>query len=278
MAIITKNTKQPKAALEQPKTKAVAVRTAKTDVGAVSDWEEQLKKYAQRSQKVAEATGAGGNWLTFKGGRLAYRGSELKDNAVELVVLDEVLENLYYEGRFDPDNPATPVCFAFAREVGELQPHDTAPDPQHETCKGCSQNAFGSSDTGKGKACKNVVRLAAIAWGDGSREQIESCELAFAKLPVTSVRNWTQYTKSLLDKTGSGPQRVVTRMSVEPNSKTQFQVTFELVEQVDRKLMPAVMARVIEADKEIIPAQPYQPIEREEAPKKPAAKGKKAKY
>lgn len=249
-------------------------KPGKTDVGAPLDWEQQLAKYAQRSAKVAEAMSSGGNWITFKSGVLAYKGMPLKNNEVELIVLDEVLENIYYEGRFDPDTPASPVCFALARELGEMRPHAESPEPQHETCKGCQQNAFGSSDSGKGKACKNIVRLAVIAWGDGSLEQIKSCELAFAKLPVTSVKNWGSYTKSLREKLNSPPFAAITRMYVEPDAKTQFQVRFDLVEKLDKKLGGAVLARVIEAEKEIIPANPYPPFERDE---KPATKGRAAK-
>lgn len=249
-------------------------KPGKTDVGAPSDWEQQLAQYAQRSAKVAEAVGGGGSWITFKNGVLAYKGLPLKNNEVELIVLDEVLENLYYEGRFDPDSPASPVCFALARELGELRPHKEAPEPQHETCKGCEHNVFGSSDTGKGKACKNIVRLAVIAWGDGSLEQVKSCELAFAKLPVTSVKNWGAYTKSLREKLNVPPFAAITRMHVVPDAKTQFKVCFDLVERLDKKLGGAVLARVIEAEKEIIPANPYPPFERDE---KPAQKGRTAK-
>ena len=256
---------------EPTKNLPATTKPGKTDVGAPLDWEQQLAKYAQRSAKVAEAMGSSGNWITFKSGVLAYKGMPLKGNEVELIVLDEVLENIYYEGRFDPDAPASPVCFALAREASEMQPHAEAPDPQHETCKGCPQNVFGSSESGKGKACKNIVRLAAIAWGDGSLEQVKSCELAFAKLPVTSVKNWGSYTKSLHEKLNSPPFAAITRMYVEPDAKTQFQVRFDLVEKLDKKLGGAVLARVLEAEREIIPANPYPPFERDE---KPAPKGR----
>lgn len=294
MAIITKGKKQEpqrtaaekaaelraaqKRSLQQAPQTTTAVATRKaTDVGAPTDWEAQLARYAQRSAKIAESLGGSGNWITFRAGVMSYKGLPLKDNEVELVALVDVRENLFYEGRFDPDTPATPVCFAFGNtdgsEVG-MAPHETSPQPQHETCKGCPQNAFGSSDTGKGKACKNIVRMSVIAWGDGSREQLDACELAFVKLPVTSTKNWGAYIKAIGAKLGVGPQQVVTRMYVEPDEKNQFSVRFDLVEQIDRKLLPTVMKRAAEAEREIVPAKPYEPFERDERPASPPRRGK----
>ena len=98
------------------KTTAVAVQPAKNDkaVGRVIDTDEELLRYAQRGQKIAEAAGSTGAWLTFKGGVLKFRNADLKDNECEMVILDAVLENQFYKDAFDPDTPANPVCVAYA--------------------------------------------------------------------------------------------------------------------------------------------------------------------
>lgn len=236
----------------------------KTDVGRVIDYDEELLRYAQRGQKIAEAAGSSGAWLTFKGGVLKFRGAELKDNECELIVLDTVLENQFYEEAFDPDAPANPVCFAFGRELTEMKPHASATNKQHTTCHGCPQNAWGSGDKGRGKACKNVNRLAVIPWSGGTVEQIEAAEIAFAKLPVTSVKNFASYVNNLLQKTNRPACAFVTRMSVARDAKTQFQVQFEMVQSIDKKLMGAVLKRVHEAEKAIVPDNPYPPVERQE--------------
>lgn len=245
-----------------------------TDLAVSGDWEAELAKSAQLSAKVGEAVGGTGNWITFRAGVMAYKGLPIQNSEIDIVVLDEVLENLYYEGKFDPDRPASPICYALAREVRDLAPHSTSPSPQHESCKGCRWNEFKSADNKKGKACKNVARIALVAYGDGTKEQVQGCELAFAKLPVTSVKNWAGYTKSLREKFGKGPFGFVTRMSCRPDPKNQIAVEFKLVSAINPKLGPVILERVKEARRDIIPAVPYQPIEQEE--EAPRARGRKA--
>lgn len=241
-------------------------KTTNTAVDAPGSWEDELARYAQQSAKVGDAVVGAGAWLTFKSGVLAFKGLPIKGNAIECVVLDECLENLYYTGRYNPDAPESPVCYALAREAAGMAPHATAPQPQHATCAGCPHNAFGTSLTGKGKACKNTVRLALIAWGDGSEKQLATCELAFAKLPVTSTRNWGKYTLSLRETLGLPPLGVVTRLSVRSDSKTTLRVEFERVSNVPAKLGTTLLARRRDAVAALIPEVPYQQVDFEERP------------
>lgn len=248
------------------RTAVKATKTTSTAAPAPGSWEDELARYAQQSAKVGDAVAGAGAWLTFKSGVLAFKGLPIKGNAIECVILDECLENLYYAGQYDPDAPASPICYALAREAAGMAPHATSPKPQHTTCAGCPQNAFGTSNTGKGKACKNTVRLALIAWGDGSEKQLASCEVAFAKLPVTSTRNWGRYTLSLRESLGLPPLGVVTRLSVRPDSKTQLQVEFERVSSVPAKFGATLLARRRDAVAALIPEVPYQQVDREEQP------------
>jgi hypothetical protein len=245
---------------------AVMGSRQKFDLAVGGDWEAELAKAAQLSARVGEAVGGTGNWITFRQGVMSYKGLPLQDSQLEAIVLDEVLENLFYEDKFDADAPASPVCYALARQVGDLAPHETAPKPQHEGCKGCPKNEFKSAENKKGKACKNMARLALIAFGDGTKGQIDTCELAFAKIPVTSVKNWAAYTESLRAKFGRGPFGFITRIKCRPDPKNQIAVEFEFVGTVDKKLGPSILKRVEEARHDIIPALPYQQIEREEKP------------
>lgn len=254
-------------------------RRARGEVGQTLNYEDELAKYAQENASVAEATASTGNWMTFQGGVMKYKNAEIPDGKVEVIVLRAMLENLFYEEKFDPDQPTTPVCFAFGMVRDDMVPHEKSPKVQSEQCKTCPQNAWGSGDTGKGKACKNQIRLALIPWGDATREQIERAEIANAKLPVTSIKNWGGYVGQL---TAKYPDRkgvaaaFVTEISVERDAKTQFQVKFRLVEPVDKKLLPAVWARVAETDAMLHPDNPYPPIERAAAP--PRGRGNPAKY
>lgn len=261
-------------AKKEAKSTAVTPSTARGAVGRVIDTDEEMLKYVQRGQKLAEAAGSTGSWLTFKGGALKFRGQELADNRAELIVLDAVLENQFYEDAFDPDAPANPTCFAFGRELGEMKPHPTAPKPQHETCAGCLNNAWGSGDKGRGKACKNVNRLAVVPWSENmTGEQVRAAEIAFAKLPVTSVKNFAAYVNNLALKTNRPPFAFVTELAVERDAKTQFQVKFNMLHALDKKLLSDVFARVKEAEKVIVSDNPYPPVERE-APAPTGARGR----
>jgi len=276
MAIITGKKGPAKPDVKRGREIAVVPSKKAGEVALPTDWEKELERYAARSSKVVEVSAGGGSWLTFQGGRLKFKGVEIQGNETDLIVLDEVLENLYYEGTFDPDSPASPVCFAFAREVGELAPHNASPDKQHDACKGCPQNEWGSAATGRGKACKNIVRLAMVPWGDGSLEQVQKAEIAFAKLPVTSVKNWSAYVNGLHAKSNRPPFAFITKLSVVPDTKSQFQVTFEAVEPVPQKLLGSVLQRVKEAEGVIVPAVPYAPIEQSETVPARGGKGKQS--
>lgn len=258
---------------------AKTVAPKKTNGGAVTvpsgDWAAELNRYAQASQKVGDAVAQTGSWVTFRAGAMAFKQLPIKNSSLDIIVLDECLENLYYEDDFDPNAPASPVCFALAREVSGMVPHETSPKKQHDSCAGCPQNAFGSARTGRGKACKNTVRLALIAYGDGSEKQLSTCELAFAKLPVTSTKNWGKYTTMVREMHGRPPLGVVTRMSCRPDPKNQVMVEFEFVKVIDNKLGNALLKRRREAEGALIPEQPYQQIERE-APTPARGKGGKA--
>ena len=241
----------------------------------VVDWQAQLGALALAT---AEAEKPAGNWVSFQGGRLKIGGNPIKDDKVEMVVLYSIFENQLYAiknakgeligQKYDPDNPASPVCFAFAEVDDELAPHPDSLWPQSKTCAECQWNAWGSDfDGGRGKACKNVRRLAIMSKTD--LDKVEKAEVALAKLPVTSVKNWSTYANQLANVLKLPPLAVVTEMSVVPNPKTQFQVEFQLVDKVGDG---AVIQKLLARRKDIHPLifAPYdKPVEpKPEQPRK----------
>ena len=44
-----------------------------------------------------------------------------------IIVADFGFENALYEAAFDPDNPASPVCYAFGRDADGMKPHKDSP-------------------------------------------------------------------------------------------------------------------------------------------------------
>ena len=82
------------------------------------------------------------------------------DGPLDLVIVDFVSKNTYYEGAYDPNSIVPPNCFAIHPEPKQLTPSDNSPEKQSDTCATCPQNQFGSA--GKGKACKNGRVLAVL--------------------------------------------------------------------------------------------------------------------
>lgn len=238
---------------------------------AVTTWKDKLKGYAQQAVAIADEAGSGGQFISVKAGQLTYNGATVAGNKLKVVVLEGVLENCYYDSDYDPDSPASPVCFAFGRELDEMRPHEKSTQPQHETCKGCPMNEFGTAEKGSGKACKNIMRLAMIPGEPLNIEAIKKTSAAYFKLPVTSVKNYTTYAKRLAALHELPPFAFVTEMTTQPDAKSQFKVLFDDVSMVEDDLMDSIIARHEEQAEAI--NFPYQAVE--EAAAKPARGGKK---
>lgn len=238
----------------------------------IINWEERLAQFA--TEAVAAEAAPAGSFVSSRGGILQWQGQAVAGNKLDVIVIDAVYENALYEDDYDPDNPATPVCFAFAHEEGELVPHELSTKPQHDKCAGCPQNAFGSAARGKGKACKNIRRLSMLPATPLTAEAVQSSEVAFMKLPVTSGKFYTQYVNTLATVNKRPPFAMVTTIGAQPDAKTQYKVTFTAAAPItDSDVLNAVVARH-EAQK-TTPTTPYQPApEREE----PAPKGGKKKF
>ena len=83
-----------------------------------------------------------------------------KAQELQLVIVDFLAVNRFYEGAFDKDNISPPACFAFGESPTELVPSAKSPVKQSNACASCPMNQWGSD--GKGKACKNGRILAVL--------------------------------------------------------------------------------------------------------------------
>jgi len=251
----------------------MAKNVKKATTTALANWDEDLAKYAKEASDK-EQTPAG-SFISVKSGVLTVAGQPVKDNKAVVVVLHSIYENAMYDGKFDPDNPRPPCCYAFSEDEEGLKPHEKSSEPQHEQCRGCPKNEFGTADTGKGKACKNIRRLALISSNGLTADNIKDVEAFFFKLPVTSVKAWSLYVKNIANVLKRPPFGVLTEIAVVPDAKTQFKVTFNEVGTVESELMAGIMAKRAEVAESI--AFPYPEARAEEEPAKPA-KGKGRKF
>ncbi len=239
---------------------------------SMTAWEKEMEEQADVAVGSLPSSG-GGNFIKTAGGQLSLNGNAFPDNQVSCVIVRHVSENSYYEGAYDPENAAPPSCFAFsvpgARDPGKsMAPHEEATEPQSEICLDCPNNEWGSAATGRGKACKNIVRIALLASDClDSVEDMKDSPLCIMKVPVTSVKGFTSYVKTVADKFRRPPFGVVTEITAIPDPKTQFKISFNVEPKSlikDAKIFEALMERVEAAKEELI--VPYQAMEEEEAP------------
>lgn len=243
---------------------------------ALVKWDEEFANFAKETTKGAVVTG-GSKFIRFSGGRMSFDGADIPDDEIRCVIVGWQHHNTYYDPkeRFDPENPATPICYAFGDTEEEMEPHSAAPEPQNDSCATCPLNEW-ESGVGRAKACKNTVRLALIAEDD--LEDIDNAEVVYASLPPTSIKNWLVYlTKELRDKAKRPHWAVVTLLSRVPDDRSQFRINFKNEELIEDSDLFGPLKQLWEETTQTIDF-PYAAREVEAKPKKSTAKSSKKKF
>jgi len=178
-----------------------------------------------------------------------------------VVILDSVLENVYYVEDFDPEAPSAPTCYAFGRDEKTIAPHGEVEKPQCASCVDCEWNKWASSARGRGKACRNRRRLAVIPAGTldaagrftafNEPEAYEAQQVVYLALPPTSINGFGGFVKQVAGALQRPPHGIFTKVKLVPDNKTQFKVTFEALGPVPRELLPVVMKRHTEVQQVI---------------------------
>ena len=204
---------------------------------AISDeWREKLAGYAK--DDAATATGGSGwKYISTKGGAFTF-ADEKWDELPPMLMVGTRFDNRFYPGRYDPDNTSGPECFAIAKTEDALAPPDELGDarecrqtnPPSEGCAGCWANAFGSAEEGRGKACKNSRRIALLPADDLSPKALSEVEGAMLRLPVMSVANYSTFANKVTKGLGLPLFAVRVKLGVIPDGKSQYRVTFDLVD------------------------------------------------
>src|SRR4051812_14228100 len=123
----------------------------------VISYEEKVRAEIRGLAKRVEAPSAG--TISTKGKVFKLPGGQSSSQPMEVIVLDFINYNSFYEGVYNQNNPQPPACFAVGEEIDSLVPSDNSPKKQHATCDGCPKSEWGTGASGKGKACKNQRRL-----------------------------------------------------------------------------------------------------------------------
>jgi hypothetical protein len=230
---------------------------------ALANWEAEL---AAEAQEVSAKESLTAPSISFQGGRVSIAGQPAADNKLVGIIVDHCFENAYYTSKYDPKNPASPICFALGKDEDELKPHENSSDPQADRCKGCPKNEFGSGD-GNGKACKNTRRLIVISADAETPEAIEETEAFKAGIPPTSLKGWALYVKGVTANFNRPLWAVKTEISAIPE-KSFFKVVFKPAGLIEPELLGALKAK-----REAIQAQLFAAYKKpEEQETKPAPK------
>lgn len=216
-----------------------------TAVMSMADMEAQMEQHATSAKaRVHQPTG---NVIGIKNSKKFTFKKEVIGNELDVYVLDFAHVNTYYEQAYDPDNPTPPSCFALSHDGEEMKPDPSAPAPQADYCDGCPMNAWGSAEKGDGKACKNGYRLAVME----TDAKPEEAEIAVLSLPPTSLKNWDNYVRDLVDKMKRSPNGVQTLFTFDDDE--EWPVLVPSVSGAIKK--PAIYAGILsrmEAAKDII--------------------------
>lgn len=228
---------------------------------------------AAEAREGAASFATGSPRISFKGGRITIDKEPVKDNKLALAVITTVLHKAYYDKPYDEGSPSTPVCYAFHEaDPTQMKPHPASPQVQSEACKGCKFNEFGTAAVGKGKACRDIVRVMAIV---PDAEDFNGAESRMFDVTGNSLKTWNDYGAQLRMK-DRAPTTVVTQVSTEP-FKAAFRQTYTHVGDLTTEQWAALKSRRDQARQQMMQAYPTISDEEggEQAPKRKGKKGVK---
>jgi hypothetical protein len=113
---------------------------------------------AELDKKVAPPSG---HRISLKARQFTFPDRTTSPGPINAVILDWRSINAYYPGAYNSQKIEAPVCFAVAKNIGDLRPSNNCADPQHTECEECAFNQWNSAPGG-GRACKNTIRVAVV--------------------------------------------------------------------------------------------------------------------
>lgn len=191
-------------AAAKPKTaKKTAVAKPKASLPMPADAMERMRADVEALKNKLAAPG--GDGITVTQSKEFKLPDGAKVDTFNGIIVDFVSFNAYYEGAYNPDNVVPPNCFAIGTvKNDDLAPSDASPDRQDDdcgSCKGCWANAFKSADNGKGKACKQSIRVAVL---------LEDGELHRLNISSTGLTAFGAYVRDVANSLGCAPYGVMT--------------------------------------------------------------------
>jgi len=173
----------------------------------IADIREQIKREISTARDTVPAPS--GRSISTRGKMFHMPDGTQHRGPMKAVILDWRNYNRYYTQAFDPQNPVPPMCFAIDSVIHNMAPHEEAKEPQSETCASCAHNKWGSAPQGKGKACRNTVRIAIVP-----PESDENSEPMLLNISPTGLKGWAAYVNDLTSRE-MHPLMVVTEIALD---------------------------------------------------------------
>lgn len=258
-----------KPAPSKPAAKASAAVVVK-EAGAVANPMAALAKFAKRGAQQLAKMPVGMQTVSFRGGVITIGGVRV-GNAIPIIPLAEQFERSYYAREYDANDKSPPDCYSF----DNITPHEKASNKQSDACESCEHNAWGSGPRGRGKACKEGMRLAFMRYDKiSTTDDVENAGLLQCKFSVINTQAIQPVLTELYEKCGH-PAGMICELSANPDDAIQIRNGLAPIDPLPKELQEAVIARLDAAV--ALVEQPY-PEPDANAPKasaKPAPRARK---
>jgi hypothetical protein len=247
-------------------TQSLAVVEKQTALAPMEPWEIEL---AEKATAARANESSGTLRIEHKSATLYIDGNKVKENKLKIIVLAYNFSKSYFSEAYDGSG-GTPDCYAYGTaQEGEatMVPHEKSRDKQHDQCKGCPHNRFGTALQGNGKRCNDTRKLLCIVEVNDP-ESIKKSEVRMLSVPKGSLKNWGAYLDSIKDLSVTGsPSAVVTELSADPSEKA-YVLTFKPIAKLSRDQAMAVIARGQQEEPKLF--QPWPEIQKDEPTPAPA--------
>jgi len=192
------------AAKTAAKPAGTAIAIKKSSGGLVSIQE----KMAQELAALAGRTAPGGGDKIQVKDKMFHLPDGSTAASLDVVIVDFMGVNNFYEGTYNPKAIVPPTCFAIGQVISTMAPSDNSPVKQSDECASCPMNQFGSNNAGK--ACKNMRRVAVLP-----PDADDDTPLWVIDVSPTGLKSFDGYVRSAASKFGSLPIGLITTITLD---------------------------------------------------------------